>query len=93
LTRLKIPSSVRRIGGCAFWGCSGLTQLAIPSSFEHLGRGVFTGVTKLEHLTLLGCDLSPLVIASLRGCLTAAAKVVGSALVGREFDRFPIVAA
>jgi hypothetical protein len=68
-------------------------ELQIPSHFSILGEGVFEGVTKLERLTLVGSRLSPAVVASLKGCLTPSAKVIGPALVGEKFDRFTIAAA
>jgi hypothetical protein len=93
LTRLEIASSVTTIGEWAFSGCSNLAVIQIPSTFSRLGYGgVFDRVTKLAHLILIGCPLSPTVVASLEGCLTPAARVIGPCLVGQKFGRFTIVA-
>jgi hypothetical protein len=94
LTQLDIAGSVTTISDSAFSGCSGLRQLRMPSRFRRLGESVvFLGVTKLERLTLLGARLSPAVVASLKGCLSPAARLIGPALVGQKFDRFTIAAA
>jgi hypothetical protein len=92
LTRLEIPPGAMTIGRFAFQGCSGLARLQIPSDLGELGSGVFKGVTRIEHLTLVGSVLSPAVVTAVRGCLVSTARVVGSALEGREFGSFAIVA-
>ena len=51
---MTIPSSVTEIGGCAFYGCSGLTSITIPS-----------GVTSIDYQTFYGCSgLTSLTIPS-----------------------------
>jgi hypothetical protein len=90
LTQLEIPSSVTTIGRYAFEGCSSLTTMVLPSNLMTIGGNAFFGVTKLERLKLVGSSLSPLVVASLGGCLTSTAKVFSAALAGQKFGRFTI---
>ena len=47
-----IPNSVRSIGDCAFYGCSGLTKLTLPNSVRSIGDGAFSGCSGLTELTL-----------------------------------------
>jgi hypothetical protein len=89
---IQIPSSVTTVGAFAFRDCSGLKQLQTPSAFSSMGGDAFMGVMALEHLTLLGSPLSSAVVASLEGCLSAAADVIGNSLVGLAFGRFTIAA-
>jgi hypothetical protein len=92
LERVAIPSALMIVGSSAFRGCSGLIDMVIPSDFASLGSCDFMCVTKLERLTLVGSWLSPAIVAGLEGCLTSTAKVIGTALAGRKFGRFKIVA-
>jgi hypothetical protein len=64
--------------------------MVLPSNVMTIDDGVFVGVTKLERLTLVGSPLSPLVVASLRRCLTRTAKVFSAALAGQKFGSFTI---
>jgi hypothetical protein len=93
LTRLHIPSSVMTLMDGAFCECNALRELQIPASISNLtGVDVFRGVKRVERLTLLGSTLSPGVVAILKGCLMQTAKVIGPALVGKEFGSFTISA-
>ena len=40
---MNIPSSVKSIGGSAFYGCNNLTSIDIPSSVTKIGAGAFAG--------------------------------------------------
>lgn len=48
-----IPNSVRSIGDCAFYGCSGLTKLTLPNSVRSIGDGAFSGCSDLSKITSL----------------------------------------
>jgi hypothetical protein len=77
----------------AFCECTGLKELQIRASISNFtGSDVFHGVKHVERLTLLGSALSPRVVATVKGCLTPTAKVIGPALIGQKFDRFTITA-
>ena len=47
-----IPNSVRSIGDCAFYGCSGLTELILPNSVRSIGDIAFTYCSGLEKITV-----------------------------------------
>ena len=47
-----ILNSVRSIGDCAFYGCSGLTKLTLPNSVRSIGDGAFAYCSGLTELTL-----------------------------------------
>jgi hypothetical protein len=49
-----IPSSVCRVGGWAFFGCSGLTGVAIPSSVTEVGDGAFAWCDRLTNIVIPG---------------------------------------
>jgi hypothetical protein len=47
-----IPNSVRIIGFCAFWGCSGLTSVTIPNSVTSIDNVAFHGCSGLSSITI-----------------------------------------
>ena len=47
-----IPNSVRSIGDCAFYGCSGLTELTLPNIVTSIGDCAFYGCSGLTELIL-----------------------------------------
>ena len=49
---LVIPSSITRIGGCAFSGCTGLTSVTIPNSVTNIGDYAFSGCSGLTSVTI-----------------------------------------
>jgi hypothetical protein len=93
LTEVVIRSSVATIGESAFEDCSALVHVVIPASMTTIGKCVFQHVTRLERLTLVGSPLSGLVVASLDGCLTSTANVIGASVAGQKFGRFTIAGA
>ena len=52
ITDLVIPESVTSIGGCAFYGCSGLTSVTIGNSVTSIGYYAFEGC-RLENVMAL----------------------------------------
>ena len=52
VAKVTIPSSVRRIGGGAFTGCSTLRNVTIPDSVTHIGCGAFQGCASLRSVTI-----------------------------------------
>lgn len=52
ITSLSIPSSVRQIGGYAFYGCAKLNNLSIPESVTFIGNYAFYGCEKLTNLNI-----------------------------------------
>ena len=54
-----IPSSVTRIEGDAFRGCSSLTNISIPSSVTEIGYNAFRGCSSLMEVRIpKGCQVS-----------------------------------
>lgn len=47
-----IPDSVKSIGDCAFFGCSGLKSVTIPDSVTSIGEDAFYGCTSLTSITI-----------------------------------------
>jgi len=45
-----IPSSIHRIGSCAFQGCTNLTSITIPNSVTYVGGYAFRGCSGLDTL-------------------------------------------
>ena len=52
LTTLKVPSSVRTIGSCAFRNCAQLAEITLPSDLEELGASLFYGCKALTHVDI-----------------------------------------
>ena len=51
LSSLKIPSTVKRIGDVAFYGCLRFDAVSIPNSVESIGNFAFAGCSDLETVT------------------------------------------
>lgn len=49
---VRIPGSVKRIGGSAFQGCSGLKKVVLGEGIETVGDYAFDGCGSLEEVTL-----------------------------------------
>ena len=47
-----IPDSVTRIGGGAFYGCTGLASITIPDSVTSIGASAFWDCTRLTSITI-----------------------------------------
>ena len=47
-----IPDSVKKIGGDAFWGCSGLKNIEIPSSVTEIGEYAFYECSGLTSIVI-----------------------------------------
>lgn len=52
MTSISIPSTIRSIGGKAFYGCKGLTTLDIPSSVTYIGENAFEKCTAIESVSI-----------------------------------------
>ena len=49
---VTIGDGITSIGGCVFYGCSGLTKLTLPNSVTSIGNAAFCDCTGLTKLTL-----------------------------------------
>ncbi|MDE5581118.1 MAG: leucine-rich repeat domain-containing protein [Treponemataceae bacterium] len=49
---VKIPASVKEIGGAAFYGCKSLTDVMIPESVQKIGHEAFYGCKSLKHIEI-----------------------------------------
>jgi hypothetical protein len=89
-----IPASVKKVGSCAFEGCTSLTQVTLPADLaEFEGNNAFDGVT-IARLTLVGSSISAALQYALWDHLAPGAIVVGPReLVGLELCGRRIVAA
>ena len=52
IAKLVIPNGVTKIGGNAFYGCTGLTSVYIPNSVTSIGGNAFSGCTGLTDVTI-----------------------------------------
>ncbi len=52
ITHVDLPSTVKKIGKKAFYGCVGLTEMTIPASVTAIGESAFMTCTKLEKINL-----------------------------------------
>lgn len=52
LEKVKLPNSLKTIGGCAFSGCSKLKEINIPDNLEIIDYNAFAGCTELENIKL-----------------------------------------
>lgn len=50
LRYISLPSSLRRIGAGAFFGCTGLTRVTIPKNVDDIGVGAFAFCTSLSSI-------------------------------------------
>lgn len=48
--KVTLPSSLRYIGNCAFYGCSGLTEILIPEGVEEIGEFCFGGGLPISQI-------------------------------------------
>ena len=49
---VKIPASVKEIGGAAFYGCKSLTDVVIPESVKEIGQDAFSNCTSLKCIEI-----------------------------------------
>lgn len=54
LERTSLPSSLTKIGDCAFLSCYKITDVVIPSSVTSIGRQAFGYCKGLKHVTVCG---------------------------------------
>lgn len=52
MLEVRLPEGLRRIGGSALEGCSGLRGVILPDSVEVLGAGVFRDCARLSEVAL-----------------------------------------
>ena len=52
ISEIKIPDSVKNIGGFAFYGCDSLESIKISENTEYIGEYAFYGCEKLMSVTI-----------------------------------------
>lgn len=52
VTNLTIPSSVTKLNGYVFAGCSSITSVTIPNSVTSIGYGTFKGCSNIQKITI-----------------------------------------
>ncbi len=51
LTKVTLPNSIKEIGRCSFFKCSGLMEINLPDKLETIGYYAFSMCTSLPNLT------------------------------------------
>ena len=51
-TRIRVPSNIKHIGDCAFYGCETITQVTIPDTVESIGSCSFQGCKSLQTMNI-----------------------------------------
>ena len=64
---VTIGDGITSIGGCVFYGCSGLTKLTLPNSVTSIGESAFSYCRGLTELTLPN-SVTSIGNAAFRGC-------------------------
>ncbi len=52
VTKVIIPASVKSIGRCAFWYCTGLADITLPDGLTSIGEMAFSDCTALKKIKL-----------------------------------------
>lgn len=52
VTSITLPNSVKKIGACAFQGCTSLASINIPNTVEDIGGGAFADCKSLTSITI-----------------------------------------
>lgn len=52
VTSITLPNSVKKIGACAFQGCTSLASINIPNTVEEIGGGAFADCKSLTSITI-----------------------------------------
>lgn len=52
VSSVKIPDSVKEIGGYAFWDCYSLKNVELPDSISSINYGTFKNCSQLEKITI-----------------------------------------
>ena len=52
IDRISLPDSLKKIGRCAFMGCTGFNSVVIPASLKRIEQGVFSDCANLSSVTI-----------------------------------------
>lgn len=52
LTDIKLPKTLKTIGGYAFYNCSSLTSITTPNSVTSIGERAFSGCSSMTNVTI-----------------------------------------
>lgn len=83
LESITLPSSLQKIGECAFYKCSKLKRVVIPDGVLEIGKGAFSSCTSLEEIVIPE-SVKKLADDAFRGCFSLACVRIpgGTELVG-----------
>lgn len=70
LLTLTLPSTLRTIGGVAFYNCQSLTALEIPEGVTEIGGGAFNGCYGLAKLRVPASMVTLGTVVTFSGCPT-----------------------
>lgn len=76
-----IPSTVKGVGSCAFYGCSGLTSITIPSSVTGIEYGAFWYCDGLTSITIPN-SVTRIRNYAFRDCSSLSSVTIGTGVTG-----------
>ena len=81
----SIQDGVSSIGGCAFFGCTGLTSVTIPNSVTNIGTRAFSCCSGLTSVTIPD-SVTSIEVCAFYGCTGLASVTIPNSVtsIGRE---------
>lgn len=79
ITTLYIPSSITKIEGNSFTGCSDLSQITIPSSVSYIGFAAFAYCTSLASI-IIPDGINSIELSTFEGCIKLGNVELGSGI-------------
>ena len=67
LSKIILPTKLRKIGYQAFLGCRGLTSISFPAGLEEVESGAFNGCTRLREVHFAGAQPKVVGFAAFNG--------------------------
>ncbi len=83
ITKIIIPSTVKRINPFAFYGANTLTEVVIPSSVEYIGEEAFGACTSLTTINI------PSSATNLGGAIFAGCSSLSNVTLSSSINKIP----